>query len=354
MRFSPSYAGRIWALLVIFSASSLAVTASAKKPDRRPPPPPSAGCAEGGLTQPKYAMFLDGYPTGRWQLVELPCLDTQPESPATPRELALDLPKNQRRKFQIANGDVFYSGGQYRFVFAGRTGPGDHWGIWGGVLDISGGRITDIHPIVRTAGKREEDPRFSVDGQSIVYKSVYDNVGTIRIVSPLDDWGGSYADIPFAATPGCELWVPTMLTTNTVAYVRRCDGDESDRVVYDSGGRQTELDSLGDGPDRFSHFTPLGDLVYSHLDTSAGRASLWYYNPGNQPRELLDWTESDDDPFADRQFDYIAFSGWGGDGYDLYLTRLSDLLSNSPSAVKVTDGINVLGTVTFGYEETLP
>ncbi len=354
MRFSASYGGRILALLVILSASSLAVTASAKRPDRGPPPP-SAGCAEGGDTQPKYAIFLDGYPTGRWQLLELPCLDTQPESPATPRELALDLPKNQRRKFQIANGDVFYSGGQYRFVFAGRTGPGDHWGIWGGVLDISGGRITEIHPIVRTAGTREEDPRFSVDGQSIVYKSD----GTIRIVSPVDDWGGPYADYLFADATGCELWVPAMLATGTVAYVRRCGQDElewdqSDRVVYDSGGTQTELPSLGGGPDRFSHFTPFGDLVYSHLDTSAGRASLWYYNPGNEPYQLLDWTESDDDPFADRQTDYIAFSGWGGDGYDLYVTRLSTLASGLPFAVKVTDGINVLGTVTFGYEETQP
>ena len=112
------------------------------------------------------------------------------------------------------------------------------------------------------------------------------------------------------------------------------------------------LSSDGGGPDRFAHFTSNGDLVYSHVVLATNRASLWQYSPFTnqaEPYQLLDWTESDDDAFADRQFgDYIAFSGWGGDGYDLYLTRQS---APEP-AVQVTDGINVLGTVTFGYAET--
>jgi WD40-like Beta Propeller Repeat len=351
MKVSRSLAGRVCALLAILTASSPTVTAIAKRPGR-PPPPPSTGCDLGGVTQPKYAIFLDDYPTGHFQLIELPCLDSQPDGFATPRELALDLPKNQRRKFQIANGDVFFDGIRYRFVFGGRTDPSDHWGIWGGVLDIGGGKITNIHPIVRTPGVREEDPRFSSDGQWIVYKSD----GQIWLTPLGGNWGDPSAYAPpilFEAENDCELWAPSMYA-NVVSYARRCNGDEqSDRIVYHPlGDNRVILESEGGGPDRFAHFTRDGYLVYSHVDLTTGRASLWRYIPSGayvNPELLLDWTPSDDDAFADRQFsDYIAFSGWSGDGYDLYVTRQS--IPNV--AVQLTDGINVLGTITFGYGET--
>jgi len=349
MRLSPSFAGRACTLLAILAAGSLTATVSAKKPGR---PPPPGGCDLAGITQPKYAIFLDDYPRGRFQLIELPCLDSQPDSLATPQKLALDLPKSQPRKFQIANGDVFHDGIQYRFVFGGRTGPSDHWGIWGGVLDVSGSKITDIHPIVRNADFREEDPRFSWDGQWIVYKSN----GQIWLVPLGGEWGDPSAYAPpilFEAEEDCELWAPSMYA-NMVSYARRCKGDsQSDRIVYRLlGGDRVILESEGGGPDRFSHFTRDGDFVYSHVDPSTDRASLWRYMPGGghaDPELLLDWTPSDDDPYADRQFrDYIAFSGWSGEGYDLYITRQS--VPNT--AVQVTDEINVLGTVTFGYGET--
>jgi WD40-like Beta Propeller Repeat len=348
MRVSRSFAGGVCALLVLFSANSLTVTAIAKRPSR--PPPPSAACDAGGLTQPKYAIFLDDYPTGRFQLIELPCLDSQADAFATPRELTLDLSRNAQRRFQIANGDVIYDGAQYRFVFGGRVDSSDHWGIWGGVLDVGRAMITDIHPIVRTAGVREEDPRFSSDGQWIVYKSD----GQIWFVPLGGVWGDPSAYAPpilFEAENDCELWAPSMYA-NVVSYARRCDGDsQSDRIVYHPlGDNRVILQSEGGGPDRFAHFTRDGYLVYSHLDVSSGRASLWRYIPNGAPQRLLDWTPSDDDAFADREFgDYIAFSGWGGGGYDLYVTRQS-----VPGvAVQLTDGINVIGTIMFGYGETL-
>ena len=350
MRLSPSFAGRVCALLAILAACSLAVTASAKRPGR---PPPSAGCNLGGITQPKYALFLDDYPGGRFQLIELPCLDSQPDTLPAPRELALDLPRSQSRKFQIANGDVFHDGIRYRFVFGGRTGPNDHWGVWGGVLDVSGGKITDIHPIVRNPGVREEDPRFSSNGQWIVYKSN----GQIWLAPLGGEWGDSSGYAPpilFEAEEDCELWAPSMYA-NVVSYARQCNRDsQSNRIVYHPlGNDRVILESEGGGPDQFAHFTRDGDLVYSHVDLSTDRASLWRYIPGGvhaDPELLLDWMPSDDDAFADRQFrDFIAFSGWGGDRYDLYITRQS--VPNT--AVQVTDGINVLGTVTFGYGETM-
>lgn len=347
MRLAPSSAARTGGLLAVLSVVGLATTAAAKVQ----PQPIPAGCDLGGVTQPKYAIFLDDYPNGRFHLIELPCLDSQPAALAVPSELTLALPRNQQRRFQIANGDVFYDGSQYRFVFGARASPSEHWGIWGGALDLIRHKILDIHPIVRHAGVREEDPRFSSDGQWIVYKSN----GQIWLMPLGAQWGDPNAYAPpmlFEAEDDCELWAPSMYA-NVVSYARRCNGDsQSDRIVYHPlGGARVILQSDGGGPDRFAHFTRNGDLIYSHVDISNDRASLWRYVPGLQadPELLLDWTPSDDDAFADRQFDdYIAFSGWGGDEYDLYFTRPSV----PDAAVQVTDGINVLGAVTFGYGET--
>ncbi len=65
------------------------------------------------------------------------------------------------------------------------------------------------------------------------------------------------------------------------------------------------------------------------------------YLPGSAPFPLHDETGSDDDPYAERNGDeYIAFSGWGNSSYDLYVYRRT-----LGSAVKLTSGINVFGSI---------
>ena len=204
-------------------------------------------------------------------------------------------------------------------------------------MDISRGMITDIKAVVSTPFVREEDPRFSLDGRTIIYKSNGE-------IWTIDAQNTAATPKLFYREEGCELWAPSMFA-NVVAYVRRCGGDrQSDRIVYHpSVGDRDILASAGEGPDRFAHFTATGELVYSHLDANENVASLWIYYSGAEPTNLHDETQSDDDAFADRGgSEYIAFSGWGTDAYDLYVYRRS--LGN---AVRLTAGINVFGSILF-------
>ncbi len=306
--------------------------ADAKKPDRPRPRPEPTACA---TPQPDYVIFLDDYPTGRFHLAVLPCLTDETVPLVNSQELALDLPRSERRKFQVANGDIYIDGGVRRIVFGGRTGPSAYWGIYEGVVDIDRGSITGIKVIVSTPMVREEDPRFSANGDWIVFKR---NGEIWRIYAR----GSDESPHRLHRQSGCELWAPSRYA-NVTSYVRRCDGKpESDRIVYHLDGHApVTLPSLGGGPDRFAHFTSGGNLVYSHLDTSAGTASLWMYLPGSAPFPLHDETGSDDDPYAERNGDeYIAFSGWGNSSYDLYVYRRT-----LGSAVQLTSGINVFGSI---------
>jgi hypothetical protein len=333
-RLSGFSTGRMFAITLIVAIGAASTSVDAKKPTRPPPPSEPPIC---DVSQPTYVLFLDGYPSGSFHLATLPCLADNPVDLLSPQELVLDLPRRDRRRFQVANGDVFYDGSVRRIVFGGRTGPSEHWGIYEGVIDIARSRITEIKLVVNTPSVREEDPRFSADGQWIIYK----RNGEI--------WR-TYADDPSAAPSlyyeeaDCELWAPAMFA-NVVSYVRRCASDaNSDRIVYHVEGSQPIiLPSDGGGPDRFAHFTQAGELVYSHLDTSRNASDLWMYVPGSAPFALYSETTSDDDAYAERNGnEYIAFSGWGSSGYDLYVFSRTQV-----SAIQLTAGINVLGSVLF-------
>lgn len=333
MRLSCSWRARARKLALIVLIGGFTATAFAKKPSRSPPPEPPACSAR----QPAYVLFLDDYPQGRFYLAALPCLSSDPVNLVTPRQVALDLPRQVRRKFQVANGDVFYDGGQRRIVFGGRTSPNDYWGIYAGVLDVSRGLITNIREVASTPFVREEDPRYSSDGDYIVYK----RDGEIWRISALDP---NAEPSLFYREEGCELWGPSMFV-NVVSYARRCDDDpQSDRIVYHTDGLPpVVLPSVGGGPDRFAHFTQSGELVYSHVDVSSNTASLWIYIPGSNPFLLHQETTSDDDPYAERGGnEYIAFSGWENGAYDLFVYRRT-----LQSAVQLTSGINVLGSILF-------
>lgn len=327
---------RLAAFVLMLVFGGLASSAFAKKPSRPPTPPAEPPACD--VPQPNYALFIDAYPDNGFHLVVLPCMaDAQPGLAAV-QELRLDLPRKERRRFQVANGDVYVDGETRRIVFGGRPSANAYWAIYEGVIDVARATITDIRVVVSTAFVREEDPRYSPDGQWIVYK----RDGEI--------WksyagGGFYEEpVPAVIEEGCELWAPSMYA-NAIAYARRCAADpNSDRIVYhpDFGAREI-LPSEGSGPDRFAHFTRTGELVYSHVDTATGVSSLWIRYPGADPALLHDETISDDDIYAERGGDeYIAFSGWNTDSYDLYIYRRSQ-----GSAVKITSGINVLGSVLF-------
>ena len=327
--------GRLPAVVLVFLSCGLANTASAKKPQRPPPPPPEPPTCE--APQPAYALFLDSYPNGRFQLAVLPCLDGEQPEPVSVKELKLDLPRKEQRRFQVANGDVFFDGDVRRIVFGGRPSSNDYWAIYEGVVNVDRAMITDIRVVVSTAFVREEDPRYSADGQWIVYKrngEIWQSYAG----------GGFYEEpVPAVIEEGCELWAPSMYA-NAIAYARRCGDPDSDRIVYHPEFAAREiLPSTGGGPDRFAHFTRTGELVYSHVDTSTGVSSLWIRYPGADPALLHDETLSDDDIYAERNGDeYIAFSGWNVDSYDLYVYRRT-----LGSAVKITNDINVLGSVLF-------
>ncbi len=256
--------------------------------------------------------------------------------------LALDIPRNLRRRFQVANGDVHADADDRTIVFGGRTGNNASWDIYLADVNVATGVLEDVRPLVADRRVREEDPRFSWSGSQIVYKCD----GKICLVNS----DGSNAR-EIVVEPGCELWAPALDQTGfVVTYVQRCDGSGSDRIAWYAfddktpGNSPTIVPSKGGGPDRFPYFTPTGEIVYSHLDSDSGTSSLWLLYPLYGTTELLhSETESDDDPYvyhADGR--YVAFSGWGRDAYDLYIyNRQTD------AAAQVTRGVNVLGTILF-------
>lgn len=329
MRNVSTMIGRTITIAAAFILYGFVSTANAKKPVAPPTPAPPSCDAE----QPDYAVFLDDYPQGRFHLAVLPCLSGTEVNIVSPRELALDLPRRLQRNFQVGNGDIYSDGDSRRIVFGGRASSREHWDLYQGVLDVDRALITDIRILIGTPSVREEDPRFSANGQWIVYK----RNGEIWRVNAQDPFA-----VPalFHREDGCELWAPSMYA-NVVTYARRCGG-EPDRIVYHVEGALPQiLPGSGDGPDQFAHITLTGDIVYSHFDTSESRSSLWLFIPGAAPQPLHDETRSDDDPYAERNGnEYVAFAGWSDDRYDLYVLRRSARI-----AVKITNSINVFGPI---------
>jgi Tol biopolymer transport system component len=222
-----------------------------------------------------------------------------------------------------------------RIVFGARNTSDFDWGIFIGSIDLAGERITQVEPLIQNDGVREEDPRFSWDGAHIVYKCD----GDICIYP--DDYGNP------VVSSACELWAPAFDASKTlITYAKRCDGSLSDRIWQYSLVDRTErqVPNAGGGPDRFSHFLGDGRIVYSHIDSGSATASLWIYEPASGVTGLLhDRTDSDDDPYPDKHDgNHLAFIGWKGNGYDLYMYRES-----TRDSVQLTRGVSVLGPVLF-------
>ncbi len=278
------------------------------------PPSPAAGA---------YVLYLDEYITGSYYLAALPDLQADQPAPISPRQVAL---KNFRGR--LGNPDVSPDG--RRIVFAGLLR--NDWGIYTGKLDVMRSQVTDIVALANRRGIREEDPRFSWDGQQVVYKcNGHICLYPERVPGPV-------------VASACELWGPAFHPAGTrLAYTARCGAPESDRIhVYDLATGQTQVVANADGgPDRFAHFRGDGTLIYSHLDPAAGDASLWRY-AGGQTALFHDRTVSDDDPYADKtDWEYLAFVGYE-EGYNLFIYRES-----RGDSVRLSQGLPVLGPVIF-------
>jgi hypothetical protein len=277
-----------------------------------------------------YVLFLDEYLSGDFYVASLGDVDRSRPRSVSPRQLR--LPRSYSN-LELGNGDVSYQG--RRFVFGARNTTDFDWGIYEGRIDVGKRRIRNVHPLIQNAGVREEDPRYSWDGQQIVYKCN----GNICI------WPETRPN-PVVAS-ACELWAPAFDATGfVVSYVKRCGPTTSDRIFEFNllTGQETEVPNVGGGPDRFAQFLDDGRIVYSHVDlTSApSNASLWVYDSGTVAL-LHDRTGSDDDPYPDKHDrNHIAFIGWEDGGYHLFVYRRS-----RANSVRLTRGIGVLGPVLF-------
>ena len=113
-----------------------------------------------------YVLFLDEYLTGDYYFASLWDLDGENPPQIFPRKLR--LPRSLRRNIEIGNADVSPDGST--MVFAARKTSDYDWDIYYGTIDARRSRIRNVGLMVRNVGGRDEDPRFSWDGTSVVYK----------------------------------------------------------------------------------------------------------------------------------------------------------------------------------------
>jgi hypothetical protein len=309
--------------LFVVAWSGVPVTADAANCQRDPNHHSCGG--EDPLPQGElsYVLYLDRYVVGDFFLAQLPDLLLE-----DPEIISPLLVKLNGFKGKPGNPDVSPDGQHIAFAANVRN----DWNIYTGELDVVKAEVTNIKPLADRRGVREEDPRYSWDGQQLVYKC-----------------GGNICLLPEnvpnpLVSSVCELWGPAFHPVATkISYTARCDTPQSDRIfVYDlATGQTVTVPNLDGGPDRFSHFTGDGRLIYSHLDPQTQTASLWSY-VGGVTSPFHDRTSSDDDPYADKlDWEYLAFVGYQS-GYDLFIYRES-----RSDSVQLTQGIPVLGPIIF-------
>ena len=255
-------------------------------------------------------LFLSEYLTGDYFYADLGDVDVARPAMIRPRKLR--LPGRFRSRVQLGNHDVSYDGS--RIVFAARDNRSGDWDIYLGRLQTARGRITSVEKLTSAAASRDEDPRFSWNGEQIVYKCNND-----ICVYPEGLYGSP------AVSSACELWAPSFDSSGfSVSFGERCSEPENDSIRYVNllTGRGGEVPGSAGAPDRFAYYLEDGNIVYSHIDPVSRRSSLWLYMSGAGTTLLHDRTESDDDPYPDKHDrNHIAFIGWQNGGYDLFMYR---------------------------------
>lgn len=276
-------------------------------------------------------LFLSEYLTGDYFYAELGDVDVARPAMIHPRKLR--LPGRFRAQVQLGNHDVSEDGS--RIVFAARSTRTGDWDIYRGLIDLDRARIGSIEKLTHQAGSRDEDPRFSWNGDQIVYKCNND-----ICIYPEELYTN-----PVVASE-CELWAPSFDSTGfSISYGVRCDSPENDRISYinlltRAGG---EIPGTIGAPDRFAYYLADGGIVYSHSDPVSDRTSLWLYFGGRTTALLHDRTESDDDPYPDKHDDdHTAFIGWQNGGYDLFIYR-----RDRRDSVQLSRNVQLLAPVLF-------
>jgi len=140
-----------------------------------------------------YVLYLNEYLTGDYYYAPLSAIDS--ESPPLVNSRQLRLPRGFRRGVELGNADVSIDG--TTIVFAARSTVDLDWDIYTGTIDRFRRRIRNVQGLIQTAGGRDEDPRVSWDGASVVYKCdgnicIYPEIYPNPVV---ESW--------------CELWAPS-------------------------------------------------------------------------------------------------------------------------------------------------
>jgi Tol biopolymer transport system component len=275
-------------------------------------------------------LFLSEYLHGDYYVAPLGDVDEASPGLIQPRQLR--LPWWFRRGVELGNHDVSPDG-RY-IVFAARTTDDYDWDIYGGRIDVNRRLIRGVQRIIGNDGEREEDPRVSWDGTQVVYKCD----GNICIYP-------NYIYTNPVVASWCELWAPSMDRSGyVISYTKRCGDAADDKIWYYNllTGTESQVPGIYGSADRFGHYLDDGRIVYSHIDSTQSRSSLWIAEAGFASL-LHDRTDSDDDPYPDKHDpNHIAFIGWEGDGYNLFIYR-----RDQGDSVRLTQGIPILSPVLF-------
>lgn len=283
-----------------------------------------------------YVLYFDQYLGTKFYIAKLEGLSDDRPPLINPVQLTL-----RRFTGKLGNADVSFDGKTIVFAAFVRN----DWNIYRGDLDVVNKAILNITPLVNERGVREEDPRISWDATEVVYKCG-NNICIVRLDSP-EFRILEVNDI-------CELYGPAFDYTGTmIAYTQRCADEEYDRIVIHDAmtHREIKLGSEGEGPDRFPHFLTDDRLLYSHIDSASGTASLWQYdlnNPDRAPSPFHKKTVSDDDSYAHKlDAEYLLFSGFNlkTDRYDLYVYR-----ETSGDSKKLSSQQSIIGAVMFSSD----
>jgi Tol biopolymer transport system component len=278
--------------------------------------------------QDQYVLYIDGFPARKLYLAQLRGLAQDFPPRISPRAVRLPRPMGK-----FGNPDVSSDGG--RVVFP--TLFKDEWDIYTGTLDPTRREVRNVRPLVAATGVREEDPRFSWDGQEVVYKCD----GSIC----LHPERGSRPN-PVVSAEGCELYGPSFHPTGgVISYTARCGAEGLDRIRIAelSTGNVIEVPNGDGGADRYSHFLADGTLLYTHQDPQSGSESLWIYDcESGTVRLFHNRANSDADPYANKSNpEYVAFVAYRR-GYDLFVYRRS-----REDSVRLSSRAKVLGPVIF-------
>ncbi len=196
-----------------------------------------------------YVAFIDGYPGN----ISISKMGSPPDwklhsiVDVTPREF----------RGTIGNFDVRWDG--KKIVFC--SNRGGNWNIYLGDLSFSADKIS-IENVVSIASSQsnEEDPKFSWDGERVVYKNNTNQIWLYDLASRKSEKiiGGK-----------CEKWAPTFDSTGTKIAYTNGSHERAEIYIYNLITKSNERITSNDHMDWYPTFLPNGDLVYiNHTSTT--------------------------------------------------------------------------------------